>query len=76
MLQVDPVPELPVNVTPVANDGNIFNILTGNKIMKIINADLVPIMIATEGIDFFDKNNAASSFWTNTAQSLDWATSQ
>ena len=58
MLQVDPVPELPVHVPPVANDGNIFNILAGNKIMKIINADLVPIMIATEGIDFFDKNNA------------------
>ncbi len=25
--------------------------------MKTINADLVPIMIATEGIDFFDRNH-------------------
>ncbi len=25
--------------------------------MKIINADLVPIMIATEGNDFFDRNH-------------------
>ncbi len=25
--------------------------------MKAINADLVPFMIATEGPDFFDKNN-------------------
>ena len=25
--------------------------------MKIINADLVPIMIATEGLDFYDRNH-------------------
>ena len=25
--------------------------------MKIINSELVPIMIATEGTDFYDKNN-------------------
>ena len=26
--------------------------------MKIINSELVPIMIATEGIDFYDSQNA------------------
>jgi hypothetical protein len=25
--------------------------------MKIINSELTPIMIATEGLDFYDKNN-------------------
>jgi hypothetical protein len=55
MLQSDPIPESPPHV---ASDVNIFEVLTGNRIMKIINAELVPIMIATEGIDFYDKQNA------------------
>ncbi len=54
MLQCNQVPESPA---PVASDANLFNILTGNQIMKVINAELVPIMIATEGTDFYDKNN-------------------
>ena len=54
MLQADPVPECPA---PVASDVNIFNVMTGNRVMKIINSELVPIMIATEGTDFYDKNN-------------------
>ncbi len=36
---------------------DIFNLLKGNVIMKSINAELVPIMIATEGTDFYDKNH-------------------
>jgi hypothetical protein len=57
MLQADP---LPVHRTPEPrshpSDANLFELLKGNNIKKIINADLVPIMIATEGPDFFDKN--------------------
>ena len=55
MLQIDPVPEFPA---PVPSDANLFNFLTGNQAMKVINSELVPIMIATEGADFYDKNNA------------------
>ncbi len=54
MLQSDPVPE---SQAPVASDASIFDILKGNRIMTVINTDLVPIMIATEGTDFYDKNN-------------------
>ena len=36
---------------------DIFDLLQGNRVMKAINAELVPIMIATEGTDFYDKNN-------------------
>ncbi len=54
MLQADPLPDLPVQKTP---EPNIFEVLKGNNIMKVINSELVPIMIATEGPDFFDKNN-------------------
>ena len=36
---------------------DIFDLLKGNVIVKGINAELVPIMIATEGTDFYDKNN-------------------
>ncbi len=54
MLQSDLVPESPA---PVASDAIIFNVLTGNQIMKVINTELVPIMIAFEGTDFYDKNN-------------------
>ncbi len=51
----DAVPESPVPVAVMPND--IFNLLKGNVIMKSINAELVPIMIATEGTDFYDKNH-------------------
>ncbi len=54
MLQDDAVPESPVPLAVMPND--IFNLLKGNVIMKSINAELVPIMIATEGTDFYDKN--------------------
>ena len=54
MLQSDPIPgSLPL----VTSDVSIFDVLTGNQIMKVINAELVQIMIATEGIDFYDKLN-------------------
>ena len=54
MLQSDPVPESPA---PVASDANLFDILKGNRMMTVINSELVLIMIATEGTDFYDKNN-------------------
>ena len=54
MLQSDPVPG---SQPPVASDVNIFDVLTGNRIMKVINTELVQIMIATEGVDFYDKEN-------------------
>ena len=54
MLQSDPVPGSP---PPVASDVNIFDVLTGNRIMKVINTELVQIMIATEEMDFYDKQN-------------------
>ncbi len=55
MLQDDTVPESPVPVAVMPND--IFNLLKGNQVMKVINTELVPIMIATEGTDFYDKNH-------------------
>ena len=55
MLQEDAVPESPVPLAVMPKD--IFDLLKGNVIMKVINAELVPIMIATEGTDFYDKNN-------------------
>ncbi len=57
MLQADPVPESPVPVAVMPSDANLFNHLKGNQVMKVINAEWVPIMIATEGTDFYDKNN-------------------
>ncbi len=54
MLQYDPVPESPA---PVASDANLFDILKGNRMMTGINSESVLIMIATEGTDFYDKNN-------------------
>ncbi len=55
MLQADwPVHRTP---EPRSHPSDLFEVLKGNNIMKAINADLVPIMIATEGPDFFDKNN-------------------
>ncbi len=54
LLQSDPVP---VSPAPVTRDANLFDILKGNRIMTAINSELVPIMIATEGTDFYDKNN-------------------
>jgi hypothetical protein len=69
MLPVDPVFPVPaefqVPVTPVTSDSNLFNLLTGSCIMKVINTDLVPIMIATEGTDFFDKNNTEKALQTS-----------
>ena len=52
---------------------DIFDLLQGNRVMKAINAELVPIMIATEGTDFYDKNNtekAAESVQTTLRISL------
>jgi hypothetical protein len=59
MLQADPLPDWPVHRTPEprSHPSDLFEVLKGNNIMKAINADLVPIMIATEGPDFSDKNN-------------------
>jgi hypothetical protein len=54
MLQSDPVTE---SLAPVTRDANLFDILKENRIMTDINSELVPIMIATEGTDFYDKNN-------------------
>ncbi len=45
----------PVPVAVMPND--IFSLLKENVVMKSINTDLVPIMIATEGTDFYDKNH-------------------
>ena len=53
MVQSDPYPGSPVPELPSA--ANPFDILRENSVMKIINADLVPIMIATEGLDFYDR---------------------
>ena len=55
ILQDDAVPESPVPLAVMPKD--IFDLLKGNVIMKSINAELVPIMIATEGTDFYDKNH-------------------
>jgi hypothetical protein len=55
VVQSDPYPGSPVPELP--SDANPFDCLKGNSVMKTINADLVPIMIATEGIDFFDRNH-------------------
>jgi len=55
ILQDDAVPESPVPLAVMPKD--IFDLLQGNRVMKAINAELVPIMIATEGTDFYDKNN-------------------
>ncbi len=49
MLQTDPFPESPVPVAEMPSDANPFNRLKGNNVMKVINAELVPIMIETEG---------------------------
>jgi hypothetical protein len=57
MLQADPVPESPVPVAVMPSDANLFNLLKGNHVMKVINAELVPIMIATAGSDFYDRNH-------------------
>ncbi len=54
LLQSDPVP---VSPAPVTMDADLFDILKGNRIMTVVNSELVPIMIATEGPDFYDKNN-------------------
>jgi hypothetical protein len=37
MLQSDPVPESPVPVAVMPSDANLFNLLKGNHIMKVIN---------------------------------------
>ena len=38
-------------------DADLFLILKGNRIMTAINSELVPIMIAGEGPDFYGKSN-------------------
>ncbi len=53
-MQSDPVTIIPA---PVTRDGDLFDILKGNRIMTAINSELVQIMIAGEGPDFYDKNN-------------------
>jgi hypothetical protein len=55
ILQDDAVPESPVPLAVMPKD--IFDLLQGNQVMKAINAEFDPIMIATEGTDFYDKNN-------------------
>jgi hypothetical protein len=37
MLQADPVPESRVPVAVMPSDANLFNVLKGNHIMKVIN---------------------------------------
>ena len=54
MLQSDPILEGPA---PVTSDANLFDILKEYRMMTVINSELVLIMIATEGTDFYDKNN-------------------
>jgi hypothetical protein len=54
-VQSDPYPGCPV--PEPTSETNPFDRLKGNNVMKIINADLVPIMIATEGLDFYDRNH-------------------
>ena len=53
-MQSDPVTIIPA---PVMRDADLFLILKGNRIMTAINSELVPIMIACEGPDFYDKSN-------------------
>jgi hypothetical protein len=50
-LQVDPVPESPVPVAVMPSDADHFNLLKRNHLMKVINAELVPIVISTKGTD-------------------------
>ena len=54
LLQSDPSTLIPA---PVTRDADPFEILKGNRILTAINSELVPIMIACEGPDFYDKNN-------------------
>jgi len=54
-VQSEPYPGSPVPQLPSA--ANPFDKLTGNNVKRIINSDLVPIMIATEGLDFYDRNH-------------------
>jgi hypothetical protein len=37
MLQADPISESPVPVAVMPSDANLFNLLKGNHIMKVIN---------------------------------------
>ena len=57
-MQSDPVTIIPA---PVTRDADVFEVLKGNRIMTAINSDLVPIMIAGEGPDFYDKNNTETA---------------
>ena len=58
MLQSDLILE---GQAPVASDANLFDILKGNRMMTVINSELVLIMIACEGPDFYDKNNTETA---------------
>ncbi len=48
-------------LAPVTRDADPFDILKGNRIMTAINSELVQIMIAGEGPDFYDKNNTETA---------------
>ena len=50
-----------INPAPVTRDTDLFQILKGKRIMTTINSELVPIMIAVEGPDFYDKNNTETA---------------
>ncbi len=57
MLQSDPYPGSQVPVAEMPSDANPFDGLKGNYVVRTINAELVLIIIATEGNDFFDRNH-------------------
>ena len=57
-MQSDPVTTIPA---PVTRDADLFDILKGNRIMTAINSELVLIMIADQGPDFYDKNNTETA---------------
>ena len=48
MLQADSVTSVPVAVT---SDVNPFDVLKGIAVMKVINSELVPLMIATNNVE-------------------------
>ncbi len=61
MLQADPVPENCVPVAVMPSNANLFKLLKGNQIMNVNSAELVPIMIATKGTDFHDRNDTGKA---------------
>ena len=57
-MQSEPVATI---TAPVTREADHFDVLKGNRIMTAINTELVPIMIADEGPDFYDKNNTETA---------------